>query len=83
MPNEAYKESHENFAMPPPIPKSSSIEDKDDLRYMSLEDAGKQPFTDKHQSSLILRRRINNVASGEVSIGERESRSTEPETQNK
>ncbi len=65
MPDEAYKELHENFAYLLPIPKSSSIEGKDDLHYISLEEAVKQPFTDKHQPSLILRWRINNVANGE------------------
>ncbi len=48
MPDDAHKELHENFAMPLPIPKPSSIEGKDDLFYMSLEEAVKQPFTDKH-----------------------------------
>ena len=36
MPDEAYKDLHENFAMPLPIPKPSDIEGKDDIHYMSL-----------------------------------------------
>jgi hypothetical protein len=83
MSDEAYKELYENFAMPLPIPKPSSIEGKHDLHYMSLEEAVKQSFTDKHQPSLINQRRINNGINGEISIGERESRSTDSDTQNK
>ncbi len=83
MPDEAYKELHAIFAMPLPIPKLSSIEGRHDLHYMSLEEAVKQHLTDKHQPSLINRRRFNNVINGEVSISEQDSRSTESDTQNK
>ena len=83
MPDDAYKELRENFAMPLPIPKPSSIEGRHNLHYTSLEEDVKPPFTDKQQPSLIInRRRINNVINREVSIGERESRSTESDTQN-
>ena len=83
MPDETYKKLHETFIMPLPIPKPSHIEGKHDLQYMSLEEAVKQPFSDKRQPSLINRRQNNNVVTGEVSMGERESRSTELDNQNK
>ncbi len=50
---------------------------------MSLEEAANEPFADKHQPSLINRRRINNVINGKVSTCERESMSTESDTNNK
>ena len=83
MPDEAYMELHENLDMPLPLPKPSSIEGRPDLNCMSLEEAVKHPSIDKHQSSLINRRFINNVMNGEVSIVERESMSSESDTQNK
>jgi hypothetical protein len=83
MPDETYKKLHETFIMPLPIPKPSHIEGKHDLQYMSLEEAVKQPFTDKRQPSLINRRQNNNVATGEVFMDGRESRSTESNNQNK
>jgi len=79
-PVEAYKDLHENFDMPLPIPKPSSIAGKPGLHYMSFEEAVKLPFTDEHQPSLQNRRRNKNVVmGGGVSIGGREMR-TAPES---
>ena len=88
MPAEAYKELHEKYAMPLPIPKpqvqatnTSTVVEKSDLHYMSFEEAVTKPFTDEHQPSLQKKRRNNNIV-GEVAIGARESRSLESD-QNK
>ena len=83
MPVEAYKELHEKYAMPLPIPKpqvqatnTSTVVEKSDLHYMSFKEAVTKPFTDEHQPSLQKKRRNNNIV-GEVAIGARESRSLE------
>jgi hypothetical protein len=84
MPVEAYKESHENFAMPLPIPKPSSIAGKPDLHYMSFEEAVELPFSNEYQPSLQNRRRNTHVVNGEVAIGGREMRTpTESDQLNK
>jgi hypothetical protein len=62
--------------MPLSTPKPPIIEGKHDVYYMPLEETVKQPFTDMHQLSLINRMQNANVVAGEVSIGERESRSS-------
>jgi hypothetical protein len=82
MPLAAYKELHKNFAMPLPIPKSASANGIPDPHYMTFDEAVKQPFRDEHQPSLQNRRRNNStVVDGDVSLGERETRtSSEAET---
>jgi hypothetical protein len=42
-----------DFRMPMPIPRHVGVFDKDsDVEYMTIEDARKLPFTNKHQPSL-------------------------------
>ena len=75
--DKAYKELHEKFPMLLPIPKPSSIEGKNSLHYMPFEEAVGKPFTTEHQPSLQNWRRNNNVVTGEVAIGGRETMTTE------
>ena len=77
MPHKAYKELHEKIPMSLPIPKPSSIAGKNDLRYMSFEEAVGKPFTNEHQPSLQNWRRNNDVVTGEVAIGGRETMTME------
>jgi hypothetical protein len=82
MPLAAYEELHNNFSMPLPIPKPASVAIVSDPHYMTFDEAVKHPFTDVHKPSLQNRRRNNNtVVGGNVSLGEREIRtSSEAET---
>jgi hypothetical protein len=68
--------------MPLPIPKPTSVAGIPDPHYMTFDEAVKHPFTDEHQPSLQNRMRKNNTAvDGDVSLGERETRtSSEAET---
>ena len=43
-----------------------------DLFYMSFEEAALQLVSDEHQSSLQIRRKVNNLIVGDVTFGDRE-----------
>jgi len=47
-----------------------------DLYYMSFEEAALHPFSEEHQPSLQNRRRDNNIVIGDVTLGDREPRSS-------
>jgi hypothetical protein len=62
--------------MPISISKPTSTAEKPDLHYISFDEAVTQFFTNEHQPSLQSKRRNKNIV-GEVTIGARESMSTE------
>ena len=83
MPLAAFEELHNTFAIPLPLPLQTSVAGNTDLYYISFEEAVLQPFSDVHQPSLQNRRRNDNLAIGDVTLGNREPRSLESEQHNK
>ena len=68
------------YSMPLPIPKPPEVPGNvADLHYMSFKEAVLQPFSDEHQPSLQIHRKVNNLIVGDVKLGDREPRSAASE----
>ena len=84
MPLATYEVLHNNSAMPLPIPKPASANGIPDPHYMTFDEAVKQPFTYEHQTSLQTSRIKNSiVVYGDVSLGERETKTSSKAETNK
>jgi hypothetical protein len=64
------------YSMPLPIPKLLEVpRNVAELHYMSFEEAMLQPFSDEHHPSLQIHKKANNLIVGDVTLGDRETRS--------